>query len=146
MLFSTKKPVVAAAAEQPAPVQVHRYSTLVVDDDDFVAKSMPSFLSRFKNVEVIGTAKDGLDALEKIKSYPPEVVLMDVRMPKMDGIEATKHIVRDYPNIRVILMSGYDDDGMREECKAVGAHAFMSKLHVTQEFPALINEIFGRAA
>ncbi len=144
MLFSRKTATAAASSENKP--QVHRYATLVVDDDDFVVKSMPSFLARIPNVEVIGTARDGKDALEKIKTREPEVVLMDVRMPRMDGLEATKFILKDFPNVRVVLMSGYDDAGMREECQIAGAHGFMSKLHVTHEFPQLLEEIFSAKA
>ena len=104
---------------------------------------MPSFLARIPSVEVVGTARDGKDALDKLKLSQPDVVLMDVRMPRMDGIEATGHIVRQYPGVRVVLMSGFDDAGMREESRTAGAHGFMAKLNVTSEFPVLLREIFA---
>jgi DNA-binding NarL/FixJ family response regulator len=130
---------------QPIPVPTtaeRRFTTLVVDDDEFVVKSMPSFLARIPSVEVVGTARDGRDALEKIKAKEPDVVLMDVRMPRMGGIEATGLILKQYPNVRVVLMSGFDDSGMREECNIAGAHGFMAKLNVTAEFPVLLRQIF----
>lgn len=127
---------------QPTP-SVRRFTTLVVDDDEFVVKSMPSFLARIPSVEVVGTARDGKDALDKLKIQQPDVVLMDVRMPRMDGIEATGLIVQQYPNVRVVLMSGFDDAGMREEAQSAGAHGFMAKLNVTSEFPMLLREIFA---
>ena len=120
-----------------------RFTTLVVDDDEFVVKSMPSFLARIPSVEVVGTARDGKDALEKIKLSQPDVVLMDVRMPRMDGIEATGLILQQFPGVRVVLMSGFDDEGMREECHHAGAHGFMAKLSVTTEFPILLRDIFA---
>ena len=126
----------------PAPV-TRRFTTLLVDDDEFVVKSMPSFLARIPSVDVVGTARDGADALEKLKTCTPNVVLMDVRMPRMGGMEATKLIVDKYPDVRVILMSGFDDGGMREECREVGAHGFMAKLNVVHEFPLLLQEIFA---
>jgi DNA-binding NarL/FixJ family response regulator len=130
---------------QPLPVApvTRRFTTLVVDDDEFVVKSMPSFLARIPSVEVVGTARDGKDALDKLKISQPDVVLMDVRMPRMDGIEATGHILKQYPGVRVVLMSGFDDAGMREECQIVGAHGFMAKLNVTSEFPILLRQIFA---
>lgn len=148
-MFFSKKPAqpTAAPGAPGAPASaVKRFTTLVVDDDDFVAKSMPSFLARIPNVEVIGTARDGRDAIEKIKARQPDVVLMDVRMPRMDGLEATKIIRKEFPDVRVVLMSGYDDSGMREECELAGGHGFMSKLHVTHEFPHLLDTIFGAQA
>ncbi len=128
---------------QPTPVASRRFTTLIVDDDDFVVKSMPSFLARIPSVDVVGTARDGMDALEKLKTSQPNVVLMDVRMPRMGGIEATEHIIKKYPDVRVVLMSGFDDNGMREECKIAGAHGFMAKLNVSVEFPILLREIFA---
>jgi len=132
---------------QPVPVPTgRRFTTLVVDDDEFVVKSMPSFLARIPSVDVVGTARDGMDALEKLKTSQPHVVLMDVRMPRMGGLEAAGHILKKYPDVRVVLMSGFDDAGMREECRMVGAHGFMSKLNVTAEFPILLREIFAAQA
>jgi CheY-like chemotaxis protein len=128
---------------QPVPTMERRFTTLIVDDDDFVVKSMPSFLARIPSVDVVGTARDGMDALEKLKISQPNVVLMDVRMPRMGGIEATEHIIKKYPGVRVVLMSGFDDNGMREECKIAGAHGFMAKLNVTVEFPILLRQIFA---
>jgi DNA-binding NarL/FixJ family response regulator len=130
----------------PIPSVTRRFTTLIVDDDEFVVKSMPSFLARIPSVDVIGTARDGMDALEKLKTGQPDVVLMDVRMPRMGGIEATEHILKKYPGVRVVLMSGFDDNGMREECREAGAHGFMAKLNVTMEFPILLREIFAEKA
>lgn len=104
---------------------------------------MPSFLARIPSVDVVGTARDGMDALEKLKTSQPHVVLMDVRMPRMGGLEAAEHILKKYPDVRVVLMSGFDDAGMREECSAVGAHGFLAKLNVTAEFSVLLQKIFA---
>ena len=123
-----------------------RLTTLLVDDDEFVLNSLPSFLSRVPEVDVVGTAKDGLDALAKLKINQPKIVLMDVRMPRMGGIEAAGIMLRQYPDLRVVLTSGIDDPEMREECLACGAHAFMAKLEVTKQFPVLIKEMFGNYA
>lgn len=118
-------------------------TTLVVDDDEFVLASLPSFLSRVPSVKVVGTAKDGMDALAKIKLSQPRMVVMDVRMPNMGGIEATGIIRRQYPDIRVVLTSGIDDDQMRSDCLECGAHAFVSKASVMKEFPAAVAKIFA---
>ena len=141
-MFIKRNPIQQSQSQPPAK----RFTTLVVDDDEFVVKSMPSFLARIPTVDVIGTARDGKDALEKIRSCPPQVVLMDVRMPRMDGIEATGLIIREFPEVRVVLMSGFDDAGMREEARGAGAHGFMAKLNVTAEFPVLLRAIFAHPA
>src|SRR5579862_3949265 len=127
----------------PPPSAERRFTTLVVDDDEFVVNSLPSFLARIPSVQVVGTARDGKDALDKLKNSQPDVVLMDVRMPRMDGIEATGLIAKQYPDVRVVLMSGFDDPAIREECSVAGAHGFMSKMNVTTEFPILLRQIFS---
>ncbi len=139
MFFKKSPPQTQPLGTQPG---LRRFTTLVVDDDEFVVKSMPSFLARIPTVDVVGTARDGKEALEKLKTCKPDVILMDVRMPRMDGLEATGHIVRQYPDIRVVLMSGFDDAGMREESRMAGAHGFMAKLSVTAEFPIILRQIF----
>ena len=123
-----------------------RLTTLLVDDDDFVLKSMPSFLSRVPEIEVIGTARDGVEALEKLRINQPKIVLMDVRMPRMGGIEAAAIMLREFPKLRVVLTSGIDDPEMRAECLATGAHGFMAKLEVITQFPLLVKLMFGTPA
>jgi DNA-binding NarL/FixJ family response regulator len=123
-----------------------RLTTLLVDDDDFVLKSMPSFLSRVPEIEVVATARDGVEALEKLRISQPKIVLMDVRMPRMGGIEAAVIMLREFPKVRVVLTSGIDDPEMRAECLATGAHGFMAKLEVITQFPTLVKLLFGAAA
>jgi DNA-binding NarL/FixJ family response regulator len=118
-------------------------TTLVVDDDEFVLGSLPTFLRRVPSVEVVGTAKNGFEALAKIKVSQPRMVVMDVRMPEMGGIEATGIIRKQFPDVCVILTSGIDDREMREDCLASGAHGFMGKLEVMTQFPILVGKMFG---
>ena len=135
-----------ATEKTPKVPPVERLTTLMVDDDDFVLKSMPSFLSRVPEIEVVGTARDGVEALEKLRVSQPKIVLMDVRMPRMGGIEAAVIILREFPKVRVVLTSGIDDPEMRAECLATGAHGFMAKLEVITQFPTLVKLLFGAAA
>jgi DNA-binding NarL/FixJ family response regulator len=135
-----------ATEKTPKVPPVERLTTLLVDDDDFVLKSMPSFLSRVPEIEVVGTARDGVEALEKLRVSQPKIVLMDVRMPRMGGIEAAVIILREFPKVRVVLTSGIDDPEMRAECLATGAHGFMAKLEVITQFPTLVKLLFGAAA
>jgi len=123
--------------------KTEHFTTLVVDDDDFLLKSLPSFISRVPGVEVVGTARDGCEALSKLKVSQPKIVLMDVRMPRMDGIEATKIMLKLYPDVRIVLMSGMDEPAMRAECMECGAHDFLAKMDVNHQFPRVIDRLFG---
>jgi len=122
-----------------------RLTTLLVDDDEFVLQSLPSFLSRVPEIEIVGLARDGAEALHMLKASQPKIVLMDVRMPRMGGIEAAAIMRKQYPDVRVVLTSGMDDPEMRAECMATGAHGFMAKLEVITQFPVLVKMMFAAA-
>lgn len=117
-------------------------TTLVVDDDEFVLQSFPELITREPTIEVVGTAVDGMDALEKLKSSHPRLVLMDVRMPLMGGVETAEIIRSRFPDVRVVLMSGYDDEGMREAAASCGAAGFLPKMQLSAEFGNLIRKLF----
>lgn len=101
---------------------------LVVDDSLFMRKQIEDMLSKDKEIKVIGEAKDGLEAIEKIEKLNPDVVTLDILMPKMDGLQALKEIMKIHPT-RVVMVSGADktegDIGIKslEE----GAIGFVSK-------------------
>lgn len=86
-----------------------RIKVLVVDDQAELAESISSVLKTDAGLDVIGTANDGFDALEKIKEYSPDVVLLDIRMPNMNGVVATSHIKTSYPNVKVLILTTFDD-------------------------------------
>lgn len=86
------------------------YKLVVVDDEDIVRNGIinGSPLSDL-GFEVVADASNGLEAIEKIEQYHPDVVLTDIRMPQMSGIELIEHISRDYPNIKIVILSGYSE-------------------------------------
>lgn len=130
----------------PPPVPKARITALVVDDDDFVLRALPSYLTRVPGVEVVALAKNGLEALERLNTTHAKIVVMDIRMPRMDGFEATRIIRKKYPEVIVVLTSGMEDPTVREQCAACGAHGFMAKMEVTTQFPDLIEKMFGPAS
>ena len=83
---------------------------LIVDDQELIRQSLKIVLNVTNGVEVIDTAGGGRDALKSIASNKPDVVLMDIRMPEMDGVEATRLIKERYPQIKVIVLTTFDDD------------------------------------
>lgn len=83
---------------------------LLVDDEPSAIKLLTYIIEhRYKEFEIVGTAENGQEGLEKIALLKPNIVITDVKMPIMDGIELAAHIKQDYPNIYCIIASGYDD-------------------------------------
>ncbi|WP_438317653.1 protein-glutamate methylesterase/protein-glutamine glutaminase [Sporosarcina sp. FA9] len=101
---------------------------LVVDDSAFMRKLISDFLSNHPNIEVIGTARNGKDAIEKVKLLKPDVVTMDVEMPIMDGLEALKEIMAHHP-VPVVMLSSTTKEGAENTMLAMeyGAVDFVAK-------------------
>ncbi|MCZ0755290.1 response regulator, partial [Anoxybacillus sp. J5B_2022] len=101
---------------------------LVVDDSAFMRKVITDFLSEHPQIEVVGTARNGKDALEKISSLRPNVVTMDVEMPVMNGLEALKTIMENAP-LPVVMLSSTTKEGAENTILAMqyGAVDFVTK-------------------
>lgn len=114
-----------------------RIRLLVVDDHVLFRQGLRTILQSEPDLEVVGEASDGLEAVSLARSREPDVVLMDVRMPRMDGVEATRRI-RAEGGPQVLILSTYDDDELVLEALRVGAAGYLLK-----DFPAeeLINAI-----
>jgi DNA-binding NarL/FixJ family response regulator len=83
---------------------------VVVDDQTAVREGMAVIVGMDPDIEVVGTAADGLGALDLVAETSPDVVLMDLRMPRMDGVEATRRIRGEHPGTAVVVLTTYDDD------------------------------------
>jgi DNA-binding NarL/FixJ family response regulator len=99
---------------------------LVVDDQDLVRAGFRLILAS-RGIEVVGEAADGGEAVARARQLQPDVVLMDIRMPNMDGLEATRRILRDAPGCRVIILTTFDLDRYVYDALAVGASGFLVK-------------------
>ena len=100
---------------------------LIVDDQDLVRMGFGLILKREPDLEVIGGAADGSQALELAAALSPDVVLMDIRMPVMDGIEATRRIASAAPATRVLILTTFDLDELVYDALAAGASGFLLK-------------------
>src|SRR5919106_3212953 len=102
-------------------------SVLVVDDNGPVRKSLRDLLETADDIKLVATAINGIEAVEKARSYRPDVAVMDISMPLMDGIEATEHIRECCRLTRVILLSGFDDPEYVQRALEVGAKGYVLK-------------------
>jgi DNA-binding NarL/FixJ family response regulator len=100
---------------------------LVADDHGLVRDALCAFLGGVDDIEVVGTARDGEEAVQKTLELRPHVVVMDVTMPRMDGVEATRQIMHSLPDTRVVILTGISDQGRAEEAMRAGAVAYVLK-------------------
>ena len=116
---------------------------LLVDDFAPFRAILREALARFAQFIVVGEAEDGRAAIELTLSLQPQVVIMDVNMPRIGGVEATICIKRILPGVHVIGLSLNDDSFTRDAMKAAGSSGFLSK-NCAHELPRLIGKITGR--
>ena len=108
-------------------MEKNKIKVLVVDDQTELAEELAEILSSDEAVEAIGTAKDGFDALEKMALCRPDVVLMDIRMPNMNGVVATQRIKSEYPETKVVVLTTFDDSDYILNAINNGASGYLLK-------------------
>lgn len=100
---------------------------LIVDDDALVCKSLKVLLSREKDMEVIGTANNGAEAINACRNELPSIVLMDIQMPVMDGIQATRQIKTEWPQVQVMMLTTFKDEKNIRLAILAGAVGYLIK-------------------
>lgn len=100
---------------------------IIADDDGLIRDSLKLLLNLEEDMEVIGTTKNGMEAFELCKEYKPDIVLMDIRMPIMDGVLGTKLIKETFQDIKVVLLTTFKDDEYIREAIMNGAEGYILK-------------------
>ncbi|GHH27609.1 response regulator [Streptomyces rubradiris] len=100
---------------------------LIADDQQMVRQGFTVLLNAQSDIEVIGQAVDGRDAIARTAELSPDVVLMDIRMPELGGIEATRRITEDHPGVRVLVLTTFDLDEYVYDALRAGASGFLLK-------------------
>jgi DNA-binding NarL/FixJ family response regulator len=114
---------------------------LLVDDDDLMRAGLRSVLSSDETIEVVGEAGDGRVALEEIRTLRPDLVLMDIRMPELDGIAATREVLAVEPHVRVVVLTTFEEDEYIFEALSAGASGFLLKRTKPEELIAAIHTV-----
>ena len=104
-----------------------KIKVLVVDDQTELAEEIAGILRTDGALETVGTAKDGFDALEKLPMFMPDVVLLDIRMPNMNGVVATQRIKSEYPEVKVVILTTFDDSDYILNAINNGASGYLLK-------------------
>ncbi len=115
-----------------------RIRVLIVDDHSVVRDGIQSVLELQTDIEVVGQAVNGKEALAQVEVLSPDIVIMDIMMPEMNGLEATKRIYEEYPQTRVVMLSQYDDEENILAAEQLGAHGFIPKRAASSQ---LVNAI-----
>ena len=115
---------------------------LIVDDHTLVRDGIRALLSLVSDVEVVDEAENGKDALEKVRELQPDVVLMDLSMPIMGGLEATRRIRKEFPRTRVLALTQYDDSEYVIPVIEAGACGYVTKMVAFSELASAIQAAY----
>ena len=114
---------------------------LIADDQDLIRESLKIVLDMNNDMEVVGLAENGLKVLEILKKTLPDIILMDIRMPEMDGVLCTKNVKENYPNVKIIILTTFDDDEYVYYALKYGASGYLLKGCSVQELTSAIHKV-----
>ena len=119
-----------------------RIKVLIADDHTLVRDGIRSLLELIVDIEIVGEAVNGKEALEKVKQLAPDVVLMDLAMPIMGGLEATRRIRKRFPQTKVLALTQYDDSEYVIPVIEAGASGFVTKMSAFSELTSAIQAVY----
>lgn len=119
---------------------------MIADDQELIRESLKIVLGVEQDMEVVATASNGNDVLKQIPKTRPDVILMDIRMPEMDGVECTRKVKEKYPNIFVIVLTTFDDDEYIYGALKYGASGYLLKGISMKELAGSIRTVVGGQA
>ncbi len=114
---------------------------LLCDDHLLIRASLKSLIGEFPSIQVVGEAGDGREALEHAGKLQPHVVLMDIAMPGLNGLEATRRLVKDYPQVRVVMLSMHADESHVLQALRAGASGYVLKGSAPRELEMAIEAV-----
>lgn len=117
-------------------------NVLLVDDHEMVRLGVSSYLSMQDDIDVIAEAKNGREGVEKALSYKPDIILMDLVMPEMDGIEATKEILNQWPEAKIIILTSFIDDEKVFPAINAGAKSYILKTSSASQIAKAIRDTY----
>jgi DNA-binding NarL/FixJ family response regulator len=126
-------------AKKPEPLRV-----LIADDHRLFAEALEAILVGDERIEVVGQAGDGGQAVELARKLDPDVVLMDVSMPVLDGFEATRQIRADSESVRVLMLTGSNSRDDVDRSREAGASGYVTKDRIASELVSAIVEVTRR--
>ncbi|HET7442169.1 MAG TPA: response regulator transcription factor [Terriglobales bacterium] len=114
---------------------------LVADDHELVRRGLRSILQRKDEWEVCGEAQDGIEAVEQAKRLKPDVVVIDIGMPNLNGLDATRQIIKAVPQARILVLTLYDSEEMVQQVLEAGAKGYMLKSDAAQDLVTAVDAL-----
>src|ERR1700688_205587 len=121
--------------------QMKNARLLIVDDHEIFRRGLRALLEPSSEWEICGEAVDGLDAVEQCKSLKPDIVVLDVSMPRLNGLEAARQIKKENPDPQIIIITQHDSPQIRSAAIEAGAQAFVTKSAVASELVSALRKI-----
>ena len=115
---------------------------MIVDDHTIVRKGIRSLLENNEKIEIVGEAKNGNEAIDKFRQVIPDIVLMDFAMPILNGMEATRQIKKQFPEVKVLILSMYKDEEYIINCLKAGALGYVNKQTTPEDLLKAIDTIY----
>jgi DNA-binding NarL/FixJ family response regulator len=117
---------------------------IIADDHPVVREGLRLMIERSgRNIVIVGEASDGMEVLEMARTKPTDVFILDITMPRMNGIETARELVRKFPRAKIIMLSLHDTKAMVEAALAAGAHGFLTKETATQNMIQAVSEVYA---
>jgi DNA-binding NarL/FixJ family response regulator len=120
-----------------------KIKVLLVDDHTVVRQGLRALLLSESTMEIVGEASTGREAIQMAKKFSPDVIVMDIAMPLLNGLEATRQIVRSDPNAKVLVLSSYSDDDYVQKLTEAGAAGYLIKQTAANDLVHAIHDIYA---
>jgi DNA-binding NarL/FixJ family response regulator len=120
------------------------FRILIVDDHELIRQGVRFIFSRDSQFAICGEAANGAEAIEQVKNLNPDVVILDISMPVMNGLEAAPEIRRVAPKTKIVVLTMHDSAQMRKQAQDAGADAFVTKAQVASQLMQVVQSLLDR--
>ena len=115
---------------------------MIAEDQELIRKSLSMLIGNNSDMEIIGMAENGQEMIRLVENRQPDVIIMDIRMPVIDGVQCTKHILERYPEIRILVLTTFDDDEYISDAIRYGASGYLLKGEPVEEIVSAIRKVY----
>jgi DNA-binding NarL/FixJ family response regulator len=116
---------------------------IIADDHELMRKSLPILLKKQDEIEIVDDAENGKELIEKVREHKPDVVVTDIQMPIMDGIKATRKIKEEFPDVKVLALTMFNEDHLIVDMLEAGAKGYLLKNTTTLELTEAIKAVYN---